>query len=122
MFFNQLSSILSRSCKEVLYVTIGNPAFCLALYLIGVHFRGELQHFGQVGGQKIKCPLIGTREIGSVRLQEELYLNKEVFYSVEDLWKVKPKYQCQPILHLWLFQFFTTMLKHLVILFIVNAG
>ena len=23
---------------EVVYVTIGNPAFCLALYLTGVHF------------------------------------------------------------------------------------
>ena len=28
------------------YVTIGNPAFCLFLYLIGVHFRGELHHGG----------------------------------------------------------------------------
>ena len=27
---------------------IGNPAFCLALYLTGVHFRGELQHVGDV--------------------------------------------------------------------------
>ena len=25
---------------------IGNPDFCLALYLTGVHFRGELQDFG----------------------------------------------------------------------------
>ena len=31
--------------SEVVYVTIENPAFCLALYLTGVHFRGELQHF-----------------------------------------------------------------------------
>ena len=37
---------------EVVYVTIENSAFCLALYLIGVHFRGELQHFCHVGGQK----------------------------------------------------------------------
>ena len=29
---------------EVLYVTTGNPAFYIALYLIGVHFRGKLQH------------------------------------------------------------------------------
>ena len=29
---------------EVLYVTIGNPAFYIALYLTGVHFRGKLQH------------------------------------------------------------------------------
>ena len=31
------------------YVTIGNSAFCLVLYLTGVHFRGELQHVGHVG-------------------------------------------------------------------------
>ena len=31
---------------------IGNPAFCLVLYLTGVHFRGELQHVGHVGLQK----------------------------------------------------------------------
>ena len=37
---------------EVVYVTIENSAFCLALYLIGVHFRGELQHFCHVGGEK----------------------------------------------------------------------
>ena len=29
---------------DVVYVTIGCPAFCLALYLTGVHFRDELQH------------------------------------------------------------------------------
>ena len=36
-------------------MTIENPAFCLALYLTGVHFRGDLQHLGHVGEQKIKC-------------------------------------------------------------------
>ena len=40
---------------EVVYVTVGNPAFCLALYLTGVHFRGELQYIGHVGEKKIKC-------------------------------------------------------------------
>ena len=54
---------------EVVYVTIGNPAFYLS-----VHFRGELQHVGHVGGQKIKCRPIRTREIGDVRLQEDLYV------------------------------------------------
>ena len=54
-------------------MTIGNPASCLALYLTGVHFRGELQHVGHVGGQKIKCRPIRTREMGGVRLQDELY-------------------------------------------------
>ena len=37
---------------EAVYVTIGNLAFCLALYSTGVHFRGELQHVGHVDGQK----------------------------------------------------------------------
>ena len=40
---------------EVVYVTIGNPASGLALQLTGVHFRGELQHVGNVSEQKIKC-------------------------------------------------------------------
>ena len=39
----------------VVYVTIGNISFLLALYLIGVHFRGELHHVGHAGEQKIKC-------------------------------------------------------------------
>ena len=34
---------------EVVYVTIGNPAFCFALFLTGIHFRGKLQHVGHVG-------------------------------------------------------------------------
>ena len=54
--------------KEVGYVTIGNPAFCFALYVTGVHFRGELQHVGDVSEQKRKCGPIRTREIGGVRL------------------------------------------------------
>ena len=40
--------------SEVVSVIIGNPAFCLAFYLTGVHFRGELQHAGHVVEQKIK--------------------------------------------------------------------
>ena len=54
-------------------MTIGNPAFCLALYLTGVHFRGELQHGDDVSKEKIKCRPIRTREIGGARLSEELY-------------------------------------------------
>ena len=57
-------------------MAIGNPAFCLALYLTRAHFRGELQHVGHVDGQKIKCRQIRTRDIGGVRLQEELYTVK----------------------------------------------
>ena len=53
---------------EGVYVTIGNPAFCLLLYLTGVHFRGELQHFGDVSEQKSKYWPIRTREIDGVRL------------------------------------------------------
>ena len=33
-------------------MTIGNQTFCLFLYLTGVHFRGELQHIGDVSQQK----------------------------------------------------------------------
>ena len=56
------------STIEVVYVTIENPTFCLAFYLTGVHFRGELQHVGHVGEQKIKFRSIRTREVAGVRL------------------------------------------------------
>ena len=49
-------------------MTIGNPAFCLAFYSTGVHFRGELQDVGDISEQKIKCRPITTRKIGVVRL------------------------------------------------------
>ena len=52
----------------------GYPAFCLALYLTSVHFRGELPHAGGVIKEKIKCRLIRTPEIGGVRLSEELHV------------------------------------------------
>ena len=48
-------------------MTIGNPGFCVALYLTGVHFRGDLQPVGDVSEQKIKCGPIRTRGIGGVR-------------------------------------------------------
>ena len=54
--------------KEVGYVTIGNPAFCLALNVTGVHFRSELQHVGDASEQTIKCGPIRAREIDGVRL------------------------------------------------------
>ena len=60
--------IIRVRSKEVVYVTIGNPAFCLVLCLTGVHFRGELQHVGDVNEQKIKCRPIRIREIDGVRL------------------------------------------------------
>ena len=49
-------------------MTIGNPVFCLALYLTGLHFREELQHVGGVSEQKNNCGRIRTREIDGVRL------------------------------------------------------
>ena len=52
----------------VVYVTTGNPLFCLFLYLTGVHFRCAWQHVGDVSEQKFKCWPIRTREAGGVRL------------------------------------------------------
>ena len=63
-------------------MTVGNPTFCLALYLSGAHFRGELQHVCYVGEQKIKCRPIRTQEIAGVRLQEELYVNDACVITV----------------------------------------
>ena len=37
---------------EIVYVKIGNPVFCLALYLTGVHFPGELSRFITWVGKK----------------------------------------------------------------------
>ena len=53
---------------------ITDPAFCLSLYLTGVHFQGELQHGGEASQQKIKCQPIRTREIGGVSLSDVLYV------------------------------------------------
>ena len=58
-------------------MTIGNPAFCFFLYLIGVHFRGELQHVDDVSQQKIKCRPIRTREIGGVTLSDVRYVYRQ---------------------------------------------
>ena len=33
-------------------MTSGNPAFCLALCLTGIHFRGQLHHVDHVSEQK----------------------------------------------------------------------
>ena len=54
--------------EEVVYVTVGSPAFCLFLYLTGVHFRGKLQHVVDVIEQKIKCRPIRTQEVDGTRL------------------------------------------------------
>ena len=47
--------LISNKVLGVVCVTVENPAFSLALYLTGIHFRGELQHVGHVSVQKIKC-------------------------------------------------------------------
>ena len=67
--------------KEVAFVTIGNPAFCLFWYLIGVHFWGELQHVGDVSEHRIKCRPIRTREIVGVRLYDRLYVVTVVIFA-----------------------------------------
>ena len=64
--------------SEIVYVTVGNPAFCLALYFTGVYFRGELQPFSHVDGQKIKCQPFRTQKISGVRMQEELYVHERI--------------------------------------------
>ena len=63
--------------EEVVYVTVGSPAFCLFLYLTGVHFRGKLQHVVDVSEQKTKYWPIRTRETGGVRLSDGLYVNSK---------------------------------------------
>ena len=70
--------------QEGVYVTIGNAAFCLFLYLTGVHFRDELQHVGDVSQQKIKWRQIRTREIGGASLSGLLNVKSDSY-----LFKVK---------------------------------
>ena len=43
-----------------------------------VHFRGELQHVGDVSQQEIKCRPIRTREIGGATLLDVLYVGKSI--------------------------------------------
>ena len=50
--FRDVYNIFFRHCEGV-SVTTGNPAFCLALHLTGVHFRGELQYVRDFSKQKI---------------------------------------------------------------------
>ena len=55
-------------------MTIVRPAFCLFLYLTGVHFRGKLQSGGDVSQQKIKCRPIRIQETGGASLSDVLYV------------------------------------------------
>ena len=63
---------------EVVYVTTGNLAFCLTVYLTSVHFWGNFQHIGMssVSKEKTKYQPIRTKKTGGVRLSEELYVGK----------------------------------------------
>ena len=45
-----------------------NAAYWLALYLTGVHFRGELQYVRDVSEQNLKCRTSRTQEMGNGRL------------------------------------------------------
>ena len=70
-------------------MAIGNPAFCLFLYLTGEHFRGELQHIGDVSEKNIKCWPIRTREIGGARLQNGLYVSHNISFLVRSFRPLK---------------------------------
>ena len=72
---------LTIEMQEVVYVTIGNPAFCLVSDLNGVHFRSELHHVGDVIEPEIKYLPIRTQETGGARLSEELYVSLKTFES-----------------------------------------
>ena len=61
-------SLTASQALEVVYVTIGNSAVCLFLYLTGGHFQGNLQRVGDVSEQKTKCWPIISQKIGGVRL------------------------------------------------------
>ena len=63
---------------EVVYAKIGNPAFCLALFLTCLHFRSELQHVGDFNEQKIKRGPIRTRAIGYIRLWTNYIFTKNL--------------------------------------------
>ena len=64
-------------------MTIGNLAFCLTLYLTDVHFRGELQHVGHAGQQKIKFRPVRTREIAGARLIKGNYMIALKFFRFD---------------------------------------
>ena len=75
---------LRATILEGVYVTIGNPAFFLFIYLTAVHFRGKLQHGGDVSKQKIKCRPIRTRGIVRVSLSDVLYVLQVAFIARDE--------------------------------------
>ena len=80
---------------------IWKPSYCLALYLTDVHFQGELQHFGHVGEQKIKCRPIRTRKIASLRLYEELYARIHHYHSYNERYRLMQAYKFFAIVGLY---------------------
>ena len=69
LFYCKLCEISKNTLScEIVFVTVGNPAFCLALSLTRVHFRDELEHVVHGGEQKIKFSPIRTQEIAGVRV------------------------------------------------------
>ena len=55
----------SHDYQEGVYVTTGNAAFCLTLYLTGVHFRGELHLTGDVMSEKSSMPEVYMPDVNS---------------------------------------------------------
>ena len=78
-----LKAVYNDPCEDV-YLTIVHPALCLFLYLTGVHFRGNLQHGGDVIQQKTKCRPIRTLEIGGGSLLDVLYViySEIIFHDI----------------------------------------
>ena len=54
--------MVKESNLEHVCVTIVHPAFCVFLYLTGVHFRGKLQHSGDATQQKISKKSVSTNQ------------------------------------------------------------
>ena len=52
-------------------------------HLTGIYFRGELQHVGHVGEQKIKCGPIRTREMNDIRLLDKLYVCTQELWAID---------------------------------------
>ena len=59
--FTMVTSRRTQNMQEGAYVKTENPGFCLFFNLTGAHFRGELQHGGDVSQQKIKYRPTRTR-------------------------------------------------------------
>ena len=68
---------------KVVYLTNWYSTFCLNFHLTGIHFRGELQHIGHGGEQKVKCEPIKTY----IKLLEEMFHFTRVSNHSHKKWK-----------------------------------